>query len=317
MQEQAAQSGAALAGRAHRRKGHAAQGQVKVRGGGDDGGVVAAEFKQAASKAGRDARANLAPHAGGPCGRNQRHLGAIHQRLAQRAPADQHRGQARRGRAPFGIEAGDRALQHGMGGQGRQAGLFRGLPDHRVAANERKGGVPGPDRNGKIEGGNHADHAQGMPSFHHTVLGSLGGNCISVQLPRQAQGEVTNINHFLHFAQALGQDLADLDGDKTAKIRFVGAQFLGPKPHQLASFWGRNCPPIAKGTVRGVNSGDRDSWAVFGDLHQHFAGDRRMGGQGAFCQRDAKPREQCGNIIAEEHLGPRITGSVQLNREPF
>ena len=111
MQEQPAQCGAALAGRTHRRKGHAAQGQVKVRGGGDDGGVVAAEFQQATAKAGGYPWAYFAPHAGGPCGRNQRHLGAIHQHLAQCAPADQHGRQARRGRAAFGVEPGDRALQ--------------------------------------------------------------------------------------------------------------------------------------------------------------------------------------------------------------
>ena len=149
------------------------------------------------------------------------------------------------------------------------------------------------------------------------MIGALGGNCISVQLPRQAEGEVTNINHFLYFAQALGQDFAHLDRHQTAKVRLVGAQFLGPKPHQLAAFRGGNVAPVKKGTVRGVNAGGGRGWTVLGNLRQHLAGDWRMGGQGAFRQRDAKAEKERGNIFAEEHFRPQITGSAQLNRDPF
>ena len=59
---------------------------------------------------------------------------------------------------PFGHVAEFRggALDDGLHGERRERRLFRGLPDGWVAADEGERGVPGPDRDGEVEGGDDA-----------------------------------------------------------------------------------------------------------------------------------------------------------------
>ena len=46
---------------------------------------------------------------------------------------------------------------------------------------------------------------------HHAVAGALGGDGEAVELAREAAGEVADVDHLLHFAARLGDDLAGLD----------------------------------------------------------------------------------------------------------
>src|SRR5215204_6658374 len=94
MDEEAAQRRAALAGRAHRREGDAAQREVEVGRGADDRGVVAAELQDGAGKARREPRPDLAAHGGRAGRRDDRHAGVVDEDLADLAPADQHLGQS-------------------------------------------------------------------------------------------------------------------------------------------------------------------------------------------------------------------------------
>ena len=118
-----------------------------------------------------------------------------------------------RAERPFGASPKrvDGALEQRLRRERGQRRLFRGLPDESVAADERDGGVPGPDRDGKVEAGDDADDAERMPCLHHAMAGSLGGDGEAVELARQADGVVANVDHLLHFAARLGDDLAGLD----------------------------------------------------------------------------------------------------------
>ena len=73
-----------------------------------------------------------------------------------------------------------------------------------------------------------------MPGLGHPVAGALGGDDEAVQLPRQADGEIADVDHLLHFAEALGDDLADLERDQRAERLLRGAQFLAKQAHELA-----------------------------------------------------------------------------------
>ncbi len=50
-----------------------------------------------------------------------------------------------------------------------------------------------------------------MPGFHHPVLGTLGCDRQAVELARQADCEIADVDHFLDFAKTFGCDLADFD----------------------------------------------------------------------------------------------------------
>ena len=67
------------------------------------------------------------------------------------------------------------AVEDGLGGEGGEWSLFGGLPNNGVPADKGECGVPAPDGDGKVESGDDAYGAQGVPGLHHAVAGPLGG----------------------------------------------------------------------------------------------------------------------------------------------
>ena len=110
---------------------------------------------------------------------------------------------------------------------------------------------------------------------------ALGGDSEAVQLPRQADGEIADVDHLLHFAKALGDDLAHLERDQRAERLLRGAQFLAEEADELAPPRRRNLAPGEEGALRPLN--DRrhvGGWRLpyAGDLG---AVDRRADGERA------------------------------------
>ena len=177
----------------------------------------------------------------------------IDQRLAQIAPADQQARETVGNRPTRRPVTRDGPVEQGMGREGRKRRLFRRLPDHGIAADQRQRRIPRPDGHRKVEGRDDPDHAQRMPGFHHPVQRAFRRDGQPVQLARQTHGEIADINHLLHFPEALGRDLADLDRDKPPEVCLVGAQFFPEQADQLAAQRGRNQPPVGKCPRRSRN----------------------------------------------------------------
>jgi len=114
-----------------------------------------------------------------------------------------------------------------------------------------------------------------MPSLHHPVVGALGRDGAAIELARQSDREVADVDHLLDFAEALRDDFAGLDGHEPAEVALGGAQFLCEDAHELPATRRRNGAPGIEGCrgpadrrARLMGTGDPD----FGD---DFAGDRR------------------------------------------
>ncbi len=137
-------------------------------------------------------------------------------------------------------------LDQRLAGDRGQRGELGGLPHHGVAAHQRDRGVPRPHRDREVEGGDDADHTQRVPGFHQPVPGPLGGDGAAVQLTRQPDGEVADVDHLLHLAEGLGGDLARLDGHQRRQIGLVRAQQLAQARHQLAAHRRRGGAPRRK-----------------------------------------------------------------------
>ena len=75
-----------------------------------------------------------------------------------------------------------------------------GLPDDAVAAHRRDHGVPGPDRHREVEGADDADDAERMPLLVHAMAGALAVHGEAVELAGEADGEIGDVDHLLHFA---------------------------------------------------------------------------------------------------------------------
>ena len=273
MDDQAAHRRAALAGGAHRAERDGAQRQVEIGRRRDDRGVVAAEFEDAAGKAARQPLADDPPHAGRAGRREDRHALVVDQRLANRAAANQHGQQVVR---RVGAEPGRRATVERLDRQRRQRRLLRRFPHHRVAANEGQRGVPRPHGDREVERRNDADDASRPPGFNELVIGALGLDREAVELTRQADGEVADVDHLLHFAETFRLDLADLDRHQPTEFGFGGAQFLGEQADKFAPARRRDAAPFEEGGVAAADRRFRIRHGRFVEPRQRPAVDRRM-----------------------------------------
>src|SRR5688572_4168794 len=96
-----------------------------------------------------------------------------------------------------------------------------------------------------------------MPRLHHAMVGALGGDGQAVELARQPDREVADVDHLLHLADALRQDLSRLEGDEPAEIIPRGAQFLAEQAYELAAPRRRHPPPGRERLVGAADGGAR------------------------------------------------------------
>jgi len=69
---------------------------------------------------------------------------------------------------------------------------------------------------------------------------TLGGDDLARDRAGEADGEVADVDELLHLANALGADLAHLEGDQVAEGLALGAQRLADLAHDLAAAGGRH-----------------------------------------------------------------------------
>ena len=110
--------------------------------------------------------------------------------------------------------------------------------------------IPRPDRDGKVERGDDADRSQRMPLLHHPVARPFGGDRQAVELPRQADREVADVDHLLHFAVTFGPDLAHLERDEIAERLLGLAQRLPEIAHEVAALRRRHLAPRLERLLR-------------------------------------------------------------------
>ena len=143
-----------------------------------------------------------------------------------------------------------------------------------------------------------------MPGFHHAVLGALGGDGQAVELARQADGEIADVDHLLNLAEALGRDLAGFQRHEAAEIVLGGAQFLADQTHEFAAPGSRHLAPGLEGLMGAADGGFGLVGAGFAHMGDHRAGNRRHGGpartrKGAV--RNAEALEDGAGIVGCRH----------------
>ena len=220
----AARGRAALAGRADGAEHDRRQRPGRDRRSSDDDGVVAAELQQAAAEPCRDASGRRGGRSrSSPSSETSATRGSSTNRCPRSLPASissEKTAEARVGH--------HHSLQMCWTAIAVSGVLGEGFQMHGVAADRGEEGVPGPDRDREVEGGDDADDAERMPLLVHAVLGPLGVHRQAVEHARLADGEVADVDHLLDFAIALGLDLAHLEADQAAEA--VLAARAAPRP---------------------------------------------------------------------------------------
>ena len=103
-----------------------------------------------------------------------------------------------------------------------QSGVFSdGFQTTGSPQTQREHGVPGPDGDGKVERRDDADRAERMPLLHQAMAGPLAGDRQAVELPAEADGEVADVDHLLHFAEGFLRDLAGFPADDRGQVGLV------------------------------------------------------------------------------------------------
>ena len=91
------------------------------------------------------------------------------------------------------------------------------------------------------------------PSGCHCSIIRWPGRSVAMVLPNSCRDrperQVADVDHLLDLAEALGDDLAGLDGDQRAEVLLVLAQQLAQLADQLAAHRRRHQPPLLEGLL--------------------------------------------------------------------
>ena len=74
-----------------------------------------------------------------------------------------------------------------------------------------------------------------MPLLVQAVLGALGVHGAAVQHARLTDGKIGDVDHLLHFALPLGDDLAVFERDQFAELALVAPKLIAEQAHELAA----------------------------------------------------------------------------------
>lgn len=66
-----------------------------------------------------------------------------------------------------------------------------------------------------------------MPLFHDAVAGAFAGHGEAVELAREADGKVGDVDHLLDFALCFGENFAGFEGDEGGEVVERGAEGVG------------------------------------------------------------------------------------------
>ena len=80
-----------------------------------------------------------------------------------------------------------------------------------------------------------ATRAERVPRLRQAVARTLGGDRLPVELPREPDREVADVDHLLNLAQPLLRDLPDLERDERAERLLLAAELLAEEAHELAA----------------------------------------------------------------------------------
>ena len=163
-----------------------------------------------------------------------------------------------------------------LAGDGAERCFAGRLPHHRIAADKSQGAVPGPDRNREVEGGNDTDGPERVPLLHHAVHRPFALECRAGKRAAETDGIVADVDHFLHFPQAFGQDLAHFQRDESSQHILFLAQRDRKLTHDFASFGSRHSAPELERFHRLPDNRVVVGLARLFDFGQQFPGGRAV-----------------------------------------
>ena len=153
----------------------------------------------------------------------------------------------------------------------------------------------------EVERGDDADDAQRVPRLHQAVARALGRHRAPIELARQPDREVADVDGLLHLAEGLRADLPGLDRDQLGDVRLVFTQQLAQTLDERAPDRRGYDTPLTKSTAGRGDCLLHLRPACGGDIEQRLARDRRTRAHG----RSSPGRGKIDTAVLEGPPGPR------------
>ena len=204
----------------------------------DDDGVVAAELEERAAEARAPptsaTRRPIGARAGGA--RSAARAGRASMRSPTAAPRPMTSAEdARRSRARSSTRVGDAAAR-----RWRSAASPRRLPDHESPQTAASSAFQAHTATGKLKAVMTPTTPERVPLLVHAVAGPLGVHGQAVELAREADGEVADVDHLLHFALALRRRILPISSVTSApSVVLVRAQRVAELRARPRRAWAR------------------------------------------------------------------------------
>jgi hypothetical protein len=145
--------------------------------------------------------------------------------------------------------AGEEELGERVAERGRVLGR---LPNHGVAAQDRRHEVPGGDGDREVARGDDRRDADRHPEREELLVRHLGRHGLPVQPAALADEEVAGVDDLLHLAERLGVRLADLARDEARERLLVGLDEAADVGDHASARGRRYLGPVCAGGARGA-----------------------------------------------------------------
>src|SRR6202040_640642 len=99
----------------------------------------------------------------------------------------------------------------------------------------------------------YGNESERVPLLHQTMVRPLGLNRQAVKHARLTDGEITDVNHLLHFACAFGDDFSSLESDELSKLMFQFAERVAETANGVAADWSGCSSPFFERFLRSRN----------------------------------------------------------------
>ena len=278
--DQPAQAGAALAGGADGAEDDRAHRQVEVGAGRDDHGVVAAELEQRRPSRAAISGESALPMTVEPVADTSGSRGSSASWRARSAPP------ITTSSRPSGASPKAAAARRKSAWQASAVSGVRSLGFHTTGSphTSARAAFQLHTATGKLNASDYADRAERVPGLEHAMAGALGGDRTAEELSREPHGEVADVDHLLHLAEALLGDLAGLERDELSECLLLASQLLAQEADELAAPWCGHVAPDLEGF-----GGSRDCGIGAGRIGamqvcEHLAGDGRADLKIAVCE---------------------------------
>ena len=256
LQDQAAGRRAALPGGTEGAPEHALERQLQIRVVEHDLRVLAAHLQRQPLVHAAARLTHLPPRLGGAGEGDERHVGVLHDRLADHFAGAVHELDhlGRQPRLEQDLDEHGRRVRHVLGR----------LEDARVPAHQRREHLPRRDRERKVERRDDAGDADRAAEAHRPLGAQLAGHGVAVQAAPFRRREVRGVDALLHVAARLGERLAHLARHEVGDLVLARRHQVADAPQHVAAGRRRRAAPELEAAPRRRH----------GPLHVLHAGER-------------------------------------------